>query len=56
MRDHFDFDIVAKRLNAFTRRFDITNSFTDVNENCDARHTSLLCGGLPSAHESTGAQ
>ena len=54
MRDRFNFDIVAKRLDAFARPFDITICFTDVNENCDARHILLLRGSLPTRHETRG--
>jgi hypothetical protein len=54
MRDRFNFDIVAKCLDAFARSFDITISFTDVNENCDARHILLLRGSLPTRHETRG--
>ena len=55
MRDRFNFDIVAKCLDTFARRsFDITICFTDVNENCDARHISLPGGSLPTRHETRG--
>jgi hypothetical protein len=55
MRDRFNFNIVAKRRDAFARRSsDITICFTDVNENCDARHILLLRASLPTRHETRG--
>ena len=55
MQDRFNFDIVAKRLDAFAHlSSDITICFTDVNENCDARHILCLRGSLPTRHETRG--
>ena len=55
MRKQSDFDIVANSLAAFScRLLDITNSFTDVNGNCDARHIFHLRGSLPTRHETRG--
>ena len=49
------FDIVANGLAGFSRRLlAITNSFTDVIKNCDARHILLLRGSLPTRHETRG--
>ena len=55
MRKRSNFDIVANGLEAFACHLrDITNCFTDVNENCDARHILLLRGSLPTRHEKRG--
>jgi hypothetical protein len=55
MQNRFNFDIVEICLAAFScRLFDITNSFTDVNKICDARHIFLPRRSLPTPHKTRG--